>query len=59
MRKEQWLSPVNTSCTGSRHCTKPNVGAGLLAKAVCQIHSVTDTPPSRASPLPQFDLLGP
>ncbi|PJK35892.1 hypothetical protein CWC48_12040 [Pseudomonas sp. S10E 269] len=30
------------------------VGAGLLAKAVCQPASVsTDTPLSRASPLPQ------
>ena len=33
--------------------TKP-VGAGLLAKAVCQVASMSsDTPPSRASPLPQ------
>ncbi|TWR47184.1 hypothetical protein DA482_00960 [Pseudomonas fluorescens] len=32
----------------------PNVGAGLLAKAVCQpMHRSTDPPPSRASPLPQ------
>ncbi|KAB0501442.1 hypothetical protein F7R14_21670 [Pseudomonas lini] len=30
------------------------VGAGLLAKAVCQaISALTDTPSSRASPLPQ------
>ncbi|PTC25509.1 hypothetical protein C9382_24395 [Pseudomonas aylmerensis] len=33
----------------------PNVGAGLLAKAVDQLaYSSTDTPLSRASPLPQF-----
>ncbi|POA25440.1 hypothetical protein FHG55_17250 [Pseudomonas jessenii] len=32
----------------------PNVGAGLLAKALCQPTSrVSDTPSSRASPLPQ------
>src|SRR5471030_2651654 len=32
------------------------VGAGLLAKAVCQLmHVLTDTPPSRASPLPHLD----
>ncbi|CAI8851848.1 FAD_binding_2 domain-containing protein [Pseudomonas sp. IT-P258] len=31
-----------------------NVGAGLLAKAVCQSAQMPpDTPPSRASPLPQ------
>ncbi|TBN39589.1 hypothetical protein EYC95_20770 [Pseudomonas sp. BGI-2] len=31
-----------------------HVGAGLLAKAVCQATSMsTDTPSSRASPLPQ------
>ncbi|MFB3305888.1 hypothetical protein Q7C20_21850, partial [Pseudomonas sp. AMR01] len=33
----------------------PNVGAGLLAKAVCQLmDELADPPPSRASPLPQF-----
>ncbi|TFY84925.1 hypothetical protein DYL59_27290 [Pseudomonas kairouanensis] len=33
----------------------PNVGAGLLAKAVGQsTHSVTDPVHSRASPLPHF-----
>ena len=33
------------------------VGAGLLAKAVCQsMHPVTGTPLSRASPLPQGEL---
>src|SRR5450830_1662273 len=32
------------------------VGAGLLAKAVCQSpDALTDIPPSRASPLPHFD----
>ncbi|PJK32234.1 hypothetical protein CWC48_22145 [Pseudomonas sp. S10E 269] len=35
--------------------THQNVGAGLLAKAVFQsMHSVTDTPHSRASPLSPF-----
>ena len=40
------------------HATPQNkMWAGLLAKAVVQSHYlVTDTPPSRASPLPQFDL---
>ncbi|PMZ72355.1 hypothetical protein C1X65_21050 [Pseudomonas sp. FW305-70] len=34
-----------------------NVGAGLLAKAQCHPTSMsTDTPPSRASPLPQVVL---
>ncbi|TKK00477.1 hypothetical protein PflCFBP13514_25680 [Pseudomonas fluorescens] len=34
-----------------------NVGAGLLAKAVCQLQNVlTDPPPSRASPLPHLVL---
>ncbi|MBD0681412.1 hypothetical protein CGA21_22500 [Pseudomonas sp. PSB11] len=34
--------------------TNPNVGAGLLAKKPCQsIKMATDTPLSRASPLPQ------
>ena len=34
----------------------PNVGAGLLANAVCQsANSLADPPHSRASPLPQFD----
>jgi hypothetical protein len=33
---------------------KTNVGAGLLANAVCQATLMsTDTPHSRASPLPQ------
>ncbi|PMZ76842.1 hypothetical protein C1X65_09095 [Pseudomonas sp. FW305-70] len=33
----------------------PLVGAGLLAKAVCHpTFMSTDTPSSRASPLPQF-----
>ena len=32
------------------------VGAGVLAKAVYQsVNLLTDTPYSRASPLPQFD----
>ncbi|CAI8903365.1 hypothetical protein EMIT0P43_40035 [Pseudomonas jessenii] len=36
---------------------KPYVGAGLLAKAVCQSTSLlNDTPYSRASPLPHFGL---
>ena len=35
----------------------PNVGAGLLANAVCQsINSLADPPHSRASPLPHLDL---
>ncbi|TFY88481.1 hypothetical protein DYL59_15510 [Pseudomonas kairouanensis] len=35
------------------HCKSPE-GAGLLAKARCQsLHMLTDTPLSRASPLPQ------
>ncbi|WP_218176079.1 hypothetical protein, partial [Pseudomonas sp. IPO3779] len=35
-----------------------NVGAGLLANAVFQLmHSVTGTPPSRASPLPHLDRI--
>ncbi|SNY13357.1 Uncharacterised protein [Pseudomonas fluorescens] len=34
------------------------VGAGLLAKAECQVmHQVTGTPSSRASPLPHFDCI--
>ncbi|PTC27889.1 hypothetical protein C9382_15665 [Pseudomonas aylmerensis] len=34
-----------------------NVGAGLPAKAVCQLmHPVPDTPLSQASQLPLFDL---
>ncbi|MEK1844389.1 MAG: metal ABC transporter ATP-binding protein, partial [Pseudomonas sp.] len=34
--------------------THPPVGAGLPAKAECQsISMLNDTPPSRASPLPQ------
>ncbi|QBR34022.1 hypothetical protein E3Z29_27635 [Pseudomonas sp. S150] len=38
----QWRSPV---------------GAGLLANALCQsTYPLTDTPHSRASPLPQGDL---
>jgi len=36
------------------------VGAGLLAKAVCQSTSIlTDAPPSRASPLPHLKLSAP
>ncbi|PKH84996.1 hypothetical protein CXF97_00975 [Pseudomonas sp. Choline-02u-1] len=32
----------------------PTVGAGLLAKAICQLSSLVTVPPSsRASPLPQ------
>ncbi|CAI8972838.1 conserved hypothetical protein [Pseudomonas sp. IT-P260] len=35
--------------------TQSNVGASLLAKALCQsIMKLTDTPPSRAGSLPQL-----
>ncbi|MDT9678514.1 hypothetical protein F6R97_28855 [Pseudomonas sp. JV414] len=38
----------------NRHGSAESVGAGLLAKAVCQTTSMLDVqPPSRASPLPQ------
>ena len=44
---------VERALTRSKQHRKTNVGAGLLAKAVYQsMYLVTDTPPSRASPLP-------
>ncbi len=37
-----------------------NVGAGLLAKALYQTpNALNDTPPSRASLLPQFESISP
>ena len=42
----------------SKANTAPTVGAGLLAKAVCQsLKRVADLPPSRASPLPQLTCI--
>jgi len=50
-----WLACDGLTSVQLKKCS-PNVGAGLLAKAVGQsIHVVADTPPSRASPLPHFD----
>ncbi|TVT89235.1 hypothetical protein FPT15_21100 [Pseudomonas sp. RGB] len=44
-------------CAGFDDHRRSNVGAGLLAKAVCQaVNVLTDLPSSRASPLPHFDL---
>ncbi|MND83817.1 hypothetical protein D3C80_756910 [compost metagenome] len=47
--------PETDRLLGSRPQAHSHVGAGLLAKAVCQaINALTDTPSSRASPLPQL-----
>ncbi|AWM93386.1 hypothetical protein DJ564_22690 [Pseudomonas sp. 31-12] len=53
----QGIVGVAEASTGSCAWQRSTVGAGLLAKASCQSTSaLTDTPPSRASPLPQLDL---
>ncbi|QCY10109.1 hypothetical protein ELQ88_04505 [Pseudomonas sp. MPC6] len=55
------LLSIGSICRGgsrfSQH-RETTVGAGLLAKAVYQATSMlTDTPTSRASPLPHFDRI--
>ncbi|PMU52989.1 hypothetical protein C1X87_09530 [Pseudomonas sp. GP01-A14] len=51
-RKSRHRRPGCSDPTASGY---PNVGAGLLAKALVQSTDVlTDTPHSRASPLPRF-----
>ncbi|MCG6573727.1 hypothetical protein EGM97_03275 [Pseudomonas sp. AF32] len=55
-RREPCLLSIGAICRGgARFLATPQkpVGAGLLAKAVCQAtYLSTDTPHSRASPLP-------
>ncbi len=51
--------PFHPLTSKPRHGSK-NVGAGLLAKALCQaLNASADTPPSRASPLPQLNRFMP
>ncbi|PTC20509.1 hypothetical protein C0J26_05915 [Pseudomonas baetica] len=46
-------------CLRFGDATPSNVGASLLAKALCQsIFKLTDTPPSRAGSLPQLTCVG-
>jgi len=55
----QRQGPFHPLTSKPRHGSK-NVGAGLLAKAVCQApNASTDTPPSRANPLPQLNRFMP